>query len=81
MRGIGAVRSTHRGKLLPELCGDPSTFVVGEPGRFDPFQGQASDIDIEAREVLRVNDLIRHILAKNTGQDPERIRVDFDRNY
>ena len=45
------------------------------------IQGQASDIEIEARETLRVNDLIRNILAKNTGQDPERIRHDFDRNF
>ena len=44
-------------------------------------QGQASDIEIEAREAIRLNDKIRHILAKNTGQDPERIRRDFDRNF
>ena len=44
-------------------------------------QGQASDIEIEARETIRLNDLIRDILAKNTGQDPERIRRDFDRNF
>ncbi len=44
-------------------------------------RGQASDIEIEARETLRVNDLLRDILAKNTGQDPERITRDFDRNF
>jgi ATP-dependent Clp protease protease subunit len=44
-------------------------------------RGQASDIEIEARETLRVNDLLRNILATNTGQDPERIRRDFDRNF
>jgi ATP-dependent Clp protease protease subunit len=44
-------------------------------------QGQASDIEIEARETIRLNDLIRDLLAKNTGQDPERIRRDFDRNF
>lgn len=44
-------------------------------------QGQASDIEIEARETLRVNDLLRNLLASNTGQDPERIRRDFDRNF
>lgn len=44
-------------------------------------RGQASDIEIEARETLRVNDLLRDILAKNTGQDPDRIRRDFDRNF
>jgi ATP-dependent Clp protease, protease subunit len=44
-------------------------------------RGQASDIEIEARETLRINDLVRDILAANTGQDPERIRRDFDRNF
>jgi ATP-dependent Clp protease protease subunit len=44
-------------------------------------RGQASDIEIEARETLRLNDLLRNILAANTGQDPERIRRDFDRNF
>ena len=44
-------------------------------------QGQASDIEIEAREAIRINDKLRHILAQNTGQDPERIRRDFDRNF
>ena len=44
-------------------------------------QGQASDIEIEARETIRINDKIRLLLADNTGQDPERIRRDFDRNF
>ena len=44
-------------------------------------QGQAADIEIEARETIRVNDLLRNLLAANTGQDPERIRRDFDRNF
>jgi ATP-dependent Clp protease protease subunit len=44
-------------------------------------RGQATDIEIEARETIRLNDLLRNILARNTGQDPERIRRDFDRNF
>src|ERR671914_402346 len=44
-------------------------------------QGQAADIEIEAREAIRINDMLRDILAQNTGQDPERIRRDFDRNF
>ena len=43
--------------------------------------GQASDIEIQAREILRQNDLLRGILAKHTGQDEERIRRDFDRDF
>jgi ATP-dependent Clp protease protease subunit len=45
------------------------------------IQGQASDIEIEARETIRINEIIRDILARNTGQNPERIRQDFDRNF
>jgi ATP-dependent Clp protease, protease subunit len=45
------------------------------------IEGQASDIEIEARETIRMNEIIRGILARNTGQDPERIRQDFDRNF
>ncbi len=44
-------------------------------------QGQASDIEIEARETIRLNDKLKEILAKNTGQEPERIQRDFDRNF
>ena len=44
-------------------------------------QGQASDIEIEAREAIRLNDKLRGILAENTGQDVERIRRDTDRNF
>ena len=43
--------------------------------------GQATDIEIQAREILRQNDLLRGILAKHTGQDEERIRRDFDRDF
>lgn len=43
--------------------------------------GQASDIEIQAREILRLNDIVRGILARHTGQDEERIRKDFDRDF
>lgn len=44
-------------------------------------QGQASDIEIAAREILRVQDKIRNILAKHTGKDYEKIARDTDRDY
>jgi ATP-dependent Clp protease protease subunit len=44
-------------------------------------QGQAVDIEIQAREILRENDIIRGILVKHTGQTDERIRKDFDRDF
>jgi ATP-dependent Clp protease protease subunit len=44
-------------------------------------QGQATDIDIQAREILKMRDVLNQILAKHTGQDLERIRVDTERDF
>jgi ATP-dependent Clp protease protease subunit len=44
-------------------------------------RGQAADIEIQAREILRENDILRGILVKHTGQTDERIRRDFDRDF
>ncbi len=44
------------------------------------IQGQATDIDIHAREILRMRDELNNILAKHTGQDVERINKDTDRD-
>ena len=44
-------------------------------------QGQATDIEIAAREILRVQEIIRHILAENTGQSMEKITHDTDRDF
>jgi ATP-dependent Clp protease protease subunit len=43
--------------------------------------GQAADIDIHAREILRTRDLLNHILADATGQPIEKIARDMDRDY
>jgi ATP-dependent Clp protease protease subunit len=44
-------------------------------------QGQATDIDIQAREILKIRDSLNDILARHTGQDIERIRKDTERDY
>ncbi|MBK5935244.1 MAG: ATP-dependent Clp endopeptidase proteolytic subunit ClpP [Halorhodospira halophila] len=44
------------------------------------FQGQATDIDIHAREILNMRDRLNTILAHHTGQDIETIRQDTDRD-
>jgi ATP-dependent Clp protease, protease subunit len=44
-------------------------------------RGQASDIEIAAKEILRNNEIIRNIIAKHTGQDVERVTRDFDRDF
>lgn len=44
------------------------------------FQGQATDIDIHAREILLVRERLNKILAKHTGQPIDKIRLDTDRD-
>ncbi|HFS67082.1 MAG TPA: ATP-dependent Clp endopeptidase proteolytic subunit ClpP [Flavobacteriia bacterium] len=44
-------------------------------------QGQASDIEITAREILKLKEELYEILAKHTGQPIEKIREDSDRDY
>jgi ATP-dependent Clp protease protease subunit len=44
-------------------------------------EGQAADIEIQAREILRLREAANEILAKHTGQTLERIAKDVDRNF
>ncbi len=44
-------------------------------------QGQATDIDIQAREILRIRDELNRILVQHTGQPIERVRQDSDRDF
>lgn len=44
-------------------------------------RGQAADIEIAAKEILRNNELIRNIIAQHTGQSVERVSQDFDRDF
>jgi len=44
------------------------------------FQGQASDIDIHAREILSIRDRLNQILAHHTGQSLDKIANDTDRD-
>jgi len=45
------------------------------------LQGQATDIDIHAREILRIRTILNKILAHHTGQTFERIEKDVERDY
>ncbi|MEK7778161.1 MAG: ATP-dependent Clp endopeptidase proteolytic subunit ClpP [Chloroflexota bacterium] len=44
-------------------------------------QGQATDIEIAAREILRMQDMIRQIISKHTNQSYDRVARDTDRDY
>ena len=43
-------------------------------------QGQSTDIQIQAKEILRLREVGNNILARHTGQDPEKINVDTERD-
>jgi ATP-dependent Clp protease protease subunit len=45
------------------------------------FQGQATDIEIHAREILRMKETLNKILAAHTGQSLEKIQADTDRDF
>ncbi|BDZ75384.1 MAG: ATP-dependent Clp endopeptidase, proteolytic subunit ClpP [Methylophaga sp.] len=59
-------------------CLPNSRIMVHQP--LGGFQGQASDFDIHAKEILSIRDRLNGILAKHTGQDIEAIRKDTDRD-
>ena len=44
-------------------------------------KGQASDIEIEAKEILRMRTTLNELLAKHTGQPLEKIKADTERDY
>jgi len=48
---------------------------------FGGAQGQAADVEIAAREIMRMQELIRNIIAKHTGQPIEKIAHDTDRDF
>ncbi len=45
------------------------------------FYGQATDIDIQAREIIRLKKMLNEILAKHTGQDIKKVEQDTERDY
>lgn len=53
--------------------------TLRQPTLDEPLQGQLSDLDLQAGELLRLRALVAGMLAEHTGQDPERIDADIDR--
>ncbi len=56
-----------------------SRILIHQP--FGGVQGQAADIEIHAREIMRIRGWLNDILAKHTGQPLEKIEQDTDRDY
>ncbi len=61
------------------FCLPNSRILIHQP--LGGFQGQASDIDIHAKEILRTRERLNEILAGHTGQPIERIMNDTDRDH
>lgn len=59
-------------------CLPHSRVMIHQP--LGGFQGQASDIDIHAREILQIRDRLNQILANHTGQTLQKIEQDTDRD-
>jgi len=60
-------------------CLPHSRMMIHQP--LGGFQGQATDIDIHAREILKLREQLNQILANHTGQSIERIREDTERDH
>ncbi len=59
-------------------CLPHSRMMIHQP--LGGFQGQASDIDIHAREILSIRDKLNRVLAHHTGQSVEQIEIDTERD-
>ena len=60
-------------------CLPHSRIMIHQPS--GGFQGQASDIDIHAREILKIRERLNKIMAKHTGQSVERVERDMERDH
>ncbi len=56
-----------------------SRVVLHQP--YGGYQGQASDIAIQAKEVLRIREALNDILARHTGQPKDKIQADIERDF
>jgi ATP-dependent Clp protease protease subunit len=45
------------------------------------FQGQATDVEIQAKEILKTKDVLNKIIASHTGQDMEKVQADTERDF
>jgi ATP-dependent Clp protease, protease subunit len=66
------------GAAAKRFCLPHSRVMIHQP--LGGFQGQATDIDIHAREILKARDRLNEILARHTGQPLDKIAQDTDRD-
>jgi ATP-dependent Clp protease protease subunit len=59
-------------------CLPHSRVMIHQP--LGGFQGQATDVEIHAREILKARDRVNHILSKHTGQPLNKVEIDTERD-
>lgn len=57
-----------------------STMLIHQPAMGQTSYGQSSDMEIQAREILRIRTLMEHMIAEATGRTPEQVSVDVERD-
>ena len=67
------------GEKKLRFCLPNTRFLLHQP--MGGVRGPATDIDIEAREIIKMRDRLARIIATETGQPVERVRKDTERNY
>jgi ATP-dependent Clp protease protease subunit len=67
------------GRKENRLCLPNTRFLLHQP--MGGVRGPATDIDIEAREIIKMRERINQIISRETGQSMERVEKDTDRNY
>jgi len=84
MIGSGWVSSagTHIFLSVPKeqrFCLENTRFLIHEPS--GGVGGSATDIEIQAREILRMRERLARIIARETGQEIDKVRTDIDRDH
>jgi ATP-dependent Clp protease protease subunit len=82
--GTGCVASAGAliflaGRKEHRLCLPNTRFLLHQP--IGGVRGPATDIDIEAREIIKMRERINHMIARETSQPFEKVACDTDRNY
>ncbi|ACZ19186.1 ATP-dependent Clp endopeptidase proteolytic subunit ClpP [Thermanaerovibrio acidaminovorans] len=67
------------GEKGKRICLPHSRIMIHQP--LGGAQGQASDIEIQAKEILRMKEILNSILSNHTGQPMDRIAKDTDRDF
>jgi ATP-dependent Clp protease protease subunit len=86
VHAIVAGMAASMGAIILSGCtkGHRSTLAHGEVLLHQPLggaRGQATDIEISAKRILKMKEMLMNILAENTGQKVEKVQEDCDRDY